>query len=238
MLINQDLCLGCRQCLLVCPMRAIGSAGDQVSINQGLCTECGVCYRAKVCPADAIVANELKWPRVIRAQFSNPLATHRNIKIEGRGTEEMKTNDITGRFGAQEIGVGIELGRPGVGSSFADFERVTKAVARYGVEFATDNPTTHLIDRATGELLPEVADIRYERVTSAIIECKVTKERFAGLYAVLQQVEPEIETVFSLDLIFRDVAAYPDFLGSMGITVRPNAKINVGMAVRRGGEKE
>lgn len=232
MLIVQDNCLGCQQCLLVCPMSAICVTDGQVQIDQVKCTECGVCYRAGVCPAAAIVANELTWPRSIRAQFSNPLSTHRSIKIEGRGTEEMKTNDITNRFQAHEIGIGIEMGRPGVGTGFADFEKITIALARYGVEFANDNPTTHLIDRQTGELRAEMAAIRGERVTSAIIECKVTKERFGGLLALLRTVAQDIETVFTLDLIFRDVLAAPEIVRQAGLTVRPNAKINVGMAAR------
>jgi len=127
MIIERENCLGCQQCLPVCPMSAIVTVDDQAQIDQDKCTECGVCYRAGVCPAGAIVVNELAWPRAIRAQFSNPLSTHRSIKIEGRGTEEMKTNDITGRFQAGDIGIGIEMGRPGVGASFATTSWAEKA---------------------------------------------------------------------------------------------------------------
>jgi hypothetical protein len=67
----------------------------------------------------------------------------------GRGTAEMKTNDVTGRFLEGEVGFGIEMGRPGVSTSFKDVEKVTTVLAGK-VVFESKNPVTSLIDVDTG----------------------------------------------------------------------------------------
>ena len=68
-----------------------------------------------VCPTAAFEPDELAWPRVVRRAFSDPRVPHESTGIEGRGTEEVKTNDVTGRVGLGEVGFTIEFGRPGVG---------------------------------------------------------------------------------------------------------------------------
>ncbi len=87
---------------------------------------------AWACPVDAINQQKLEWPRSLRSAFSNPQTEHKSRDM-GRGTEEMKTNEITHRFREGEVGVAVELGRPLVGTSFRDVERVTTAVARLGI---------------------------------------------------------------------------------------------------------
>src|SRR5688500_5965168 len=68
-----------------------------------------------VCPTAAFEPDELTWPRVVRRAFSDPRVPHESTGVEGRGTEEVKTNDVTGRVGPGDVGFTIELGRPGVG---------------------------------------------------------------------------------------------------------------------------
>lgn len=229
MFIDKDKCSGCRQCIPFCPMEAICADG-KAFINPDRCTECGVCFRAGVCAKGAIIQDQLQWPRAIRAQFSNVLFVHKDIPIEGRGTEEMKTNDVTNRFGEDEVGIGIELGRPGVGTNFDDLEKITTTLAGLNTRFAQDNPTTHLIDVKTGKLLEEMECVRWEFVTSAIVECIIKKEDLKDLMAELRKTAEGINTVFSLDLIFKDTKNYKSVVDDLGIEVRPNAKVNVGMA--------
>ena len=50
-----------------------------------------------VCPTAAFEPDELTWPRVVRRAFSDPRVPHESTGVEGRGTEEVKTNDISGR---------------------------------------------------------------------------------------------------------------------------------------------
>ena len=47
-----------------------------------------------VCPTAAFEPDELTWPRVVRRAFSDPRVPHESTGVEGRGTEEVKTNDI------------------------------------------------------------------------------------------------------------------------------------------------
>ncbi len=68
-----------------------------------------------VCPTTAFEPDQLEWPRVVRRAFSDPRVPHESTGVSGRGTEEVKTNDVTDRVGiARQVGFTIELGRPGI----------------------------------------------------------------------------------------------------------------------------
>ena len=232
MRISTDLCIACELCLPYCPMGAI-FVNDEGSaqIDRDECVECGVCVRSAGCPVDAFVEEELGWPRSVRAAFSNPLAEHRETRIPGRGTEEMKTNEVTGRFKSGEVGIAIELGRPGTGARFRDVEKVTQAVAKLGVELEPQNPLTFLItDSTTGRIDEDVLD---EKVLSAIVEFSIPLPQLARALTELQKVAHEIETVFSLNLIAK---VEPDgsvpavsVVRDLGIPLSVNGKNNVGL---------
>jgi Pyruvate/2-oxoacid:ferredoxin oxidoreductase delta subunit len=236
MLIDKEKCIGCAECHPYCPVgaiRAVEWEGRSVSeINQVECVECGCCYeRSGVCPVEAITMPKLEWPRCLREYFSNPNVKHPSTTGHGRGTEEMKTNDVTGRFTRGEAGVALELGRPGVGTSFRDLETVAMAIARLGVEFESQNPVAELMaDPKTGKFDERVLD---ERVLSAILELKIPIEKLQEVLAAVQDVSTKINTAFSLDLISR---VDPDgttpalaITREAGFTPRPNTKTNVGL---------
>ncbi len=147
-------------------------------IDQDVCYECSTCLRAAHCPVDAIAEspNVYDYPRALRRYFSDPSATHAATGIQGRGTEESKTNDVTLRVGPGEVGVAIEIGRPTLGMSILDIQKITRAIARAGVhKIEAHNPIHSMIaDEATGDLKPEMLG---ERVLSAIIEIKVKRDR-------------------------------------------------------------
>lgn len=235
MKIDKDACIGCEACHPYCPVNAIAGVdmeGRWVSdINQDECVECGVCLRAEVCPTDAIRMPELDWPRSIRAHFSNPLTEHPSTKLEGRGTEEMKTNDVTGRFRAGMAGVAVEMGRPGLGTTFRDLQTVCMALAEVGVEFEPENPVTSLItDKKTGKVKDEILS---EKVLSAIVEFSVRNDRLGEALKALKGVAPRIDTVFSLCLISRVDTDGTDPVASIaakaGFVPRPNTKTNMGL---------
>jgi hypothetical protein len=209
----------------------IDRSQKQVFIDQELCVECEVCYRADVCPSGALRRTELTWPRTIRAVFSNPLLVHKETRIPGRGTEEMKTNDVTGRFKQGQIGIAIELGRPGISTSFRDVEKVTKACAAHGVRFEPQNPMTHLLeDPARGTITPEVLD---ERVLSAIVEFEIDQSAALVVLKDLQAVSQEIDTVFSLNAsqLVEPDGSLPmlELLKAEGFNPSPNGKNNMGL---------
>lgn len=97
MVINQEKCVGCGQCIPYCGPRAISFQNNTAYIDLEICVECGNCKFGNVCPRDAIVQQTLVMPRQIRAIFSNAREKSPNTGILGRGTEEMKTNDVTNR---------------------------------------------------------------------------------------------------------------------------------------------
>jgi ferredoxin len=154
-----------------------------------------------VCPTSAIIPQELEWPRTVRRVFSDVLMAHEGTGILGRGTEEVKTNDVTGRLGPGFAGFVVELGRPSIGARFRDIQRVSEALAEAGVIFEEKNPVTGLmIDRARGSIDPEVLD---EKVMSAIIEFRTPLDRTGAVLAILERVAKEIDTVMAIGVAAR-----------------------------------
>ncbi|MEW6662512.1 MAG: DUF362 domain-containing protein [Bacillota bacterium] len=235
MLVNQEKCTGCGLCIPYCPAQAIKLINRKAHIDQEECLECGTCGRLRIvkCPQQALYENPavFKRPRSIRKYFSDPMATHVETKVPGRGTEEVKTNDVTGRVTRGQVGIAIEVGRPSVAASYRDVEKITMALSRYQICYEEKNPLSHLMQDVSQGTFTEEA--KQARVVSAIIEFVIPESQLEEILSTLMQVAKEIDTVFSLDLIarFREDGSIPSFpqLGQIGIQPRPNAKINLGM---------
>jgi hypothetical protein len=149
-----------------------------------------------VCPTAAFVPEELAWPRAVRRAFSDPRVPHESTGVEGRGTEEVKTNDISGRVKVGEVGFTIEFGRPGVGVWFRDIQKMCSALAEAHVSFEKKNPITSLMSDVASGALRE--DIMNEKVLSAIVEIKVPVERTEEIIRLVWRVEKEIGTVVAI----------------------------------------
>jgi len=184
-----------------------------------------------VCPTAAFAPEELTWPRVVRRAFSDPRVPHESTGVEGRGTEEVKTNDVSGRVQTGEVGFTIEFGRPGVGVWIREIQEMSQELARAGVAFEKKNPVTSLMsDVATGTIRD---DILNEKVLSAILEIKVPVERTEEIIRLVWDVEKRLETVVALGVGTRcdpdgeDRTVAP-ILERMGYKLE-RAKTNVGL---------
>src|SRR5260370_30873657 len=140
----------------------IAPAIHRATVNRDECVECYACFNGlrqehlnptlvrvmrkifqairvrfdpepDVCPTAAFEPEELVWPRVVRRAFSDPRVPHESTGIEGRGTEEVKTNDVSGRVNVGEGGVTIELGRPGVGAGMREIQQMCWRLGARGV---------------------------------------------------------------------------------------------------------
>ncbi len=238
MRVDQEKCIGCGQCVSYCPVGAIQLFEDEktlkkkrANIDEDECVECGVCLRAQVCKPQAIYLPDLQWPRVVRRAFSDPMVEHKETGVPGRGTEEMKTNEVTGRFKRGSWGMAVEVGRPGVGARLWELEMIAMALAEKGIVFEPRNPVTFLFENVkTGKLKPE---LRNEKVLSAIIEFEVKPQQLKGVLQRLREISDQVETVFSVDLI-----SFPEeeekgpaikTAREMGFPVYPNGKVNLGL---------
>ncbi len=235
MYIDKELCKSCHKCIPVCPVGAIQAVDKEVHIDYEMCVECAVCLRLGICPEGAIKqVDEIPYPRILRAAFSDPMHRHESTEVLGRGTEEMKTNDVKNEFRRGEIGFSIELGRPVLGAYLRDLDKVTRKVTSMGVTFAEYNPVLALMkDRKTGELKPEVLN---ERVLSAIAEFAVPEDRALDLLdEIVDFIEDELETVATISMISRaDDQGNIELLEKLrerGYNPYPNGKVNIGMAL-------
>ena len=233
MKIDSTKCAGCMECADFCPMDCIAEHEGAARIDEDECVECGVCLRAGVCPNDALYVPEesLRYPRLIRAQFSDPGVPHPVTNQGGRGTEEMKTNDVTGRFRRGEFGMALEFGRPGIGTRMTEIEKVLRVLVGMHVELEENNPVYALLaDPQTGRLKPEV---RHEKVLSAILEFKIRDEQLEDVVRKLKPVLANVDTVVSWGVAtrFAEDGTLPvrARLAALGVPARPNAKINMGM---------
>jgi len=259
--IDKKKCVGCGNCHAVCTMGAIYLDEDGKSVvNQDECVECLTCYRVlrnegyspwfvrairkvlsslrlgylgevDVCPTGALTPPELEWPRTLRAVFSDPTTVHPGTGVPGRGTDEIKSNDVTGRLRRGEVGFVIEMGRPGVGAFFRDIEKVAMALARLKPHFERENPVTQLmVDPETGKMRE---DILNEKVLSAIIEIKTTLERIPEFLQALESIQKEVDTVVSVGIASKCLPdgsiPHEEWVREAGYRFSTNGKTNIGL---------
>jgi len=208
----------------------IDPATNRAIVNQDACVECFACYRGMskeqlnapivrilrgflkllrlrfepepdVCPTSAFAPQELTWPRIVRRAFSDPLVPHESTGVPGRGTEEVKTNDVTNRLKEGEIGFTIEFGRPGVGVFLKEIQIMTKALAVLPVTFEKKNPVYTLLRDPANGIMRE--DILNEKLLSAILELKTTLEHVPEVLSVVKMIAPTLNTIVSIGVATR-----------------------------------
>ena len=233
-IINEVKCTGCRTCKIYCSVEAITYEGKKAFIDPDLCTECYVCVRKNVCPEGAIETIELdSFNKQFQHVISDPVENHGVTGVTGRGTEEVKTNDVTGRVRRGEVGLSIDMGRPGMGVYLRDAEKVAMAAAKAGFKLAPqeETPLAALMDDlSTGKLRDDCLDYR---LLSVIVEGKCKEDRLKDVLLALKGVEREIDTVFSLGLISRvdedGQCRALKCLDELGIPQPHRGKVNVGL---------
>lgn len=239
MKIELESCVGCGACAPYCPVEAIrvhrrdknAQTHAFAEIIYDQCVECAACFRANVCPSDSIIKENLEMPRLIRAFFSDPWFSHPGTDIPGRGTEEMKTNEVTGRIKDGFIGIGLEFGRPGVGCRLKDVEPALEKLAPLGITLEPKNPLTQIISDENPVRIRK--DVRNEKVLSAIVEAVIPIERCQAVFAAVKALAAEVNTVFSVGVICKVAAdgSYPalEQMQKAGLTPSVNGKMNLGL---------
>jgi NAD-dependent dihydropyrimidine dehydrogenase PreA subunit len=233
-LIDEEKCTGCRTCQRYCTVDAILFEDKKCHVDPSLCTECYVCLRMKVCPEEAIYPEEFgNFYKQLQHVLSDPVENHGVTGVTGRGTEEVKTNDVSGRYRKGEVALSIDMGRPGLGVYLRDAEKVAMAAAAVGFELAPpeDTPLAAIMtDLKTGKLHDESLDYR---LLSVIVEGKCKEEKLKDVLEALKVVSQNIDTVFSLGLISRvdenGLCASLSVLDEMGIPQPYRGKVNVGL---------
>jgi len=150
----------------------------------------------------------------------------------------MKTNDVTRRYRPGQVGLTLELGRPGTGAKLGDVEAVTRVLAGLGMRLEPANPLSELVvDRELGLLDPRVVN---ERVLSAVVECAVPAPRLAEVLTRVRRVATALATVMSVGITFvsegEDGSTVQAALSRLGLEASPNGKVNVGLGRRCVGE--
>lgn len=259
--IDKKKCVGCGNCHAICTMGVIYLDEDGKSaINQDECVECYTCYRVcrnegyppwfvralrkvlslfrlgylaevDVCPTGALTPPQLEWPRNLRALFSDPTTVHPGTGVSGRGTDEIKSNDVTGRLQEGDVGLVIEMGRPGIGAHFRDIEKVAMSLAKLKPHFERANPVTQLmVNTETGKMRE---DILNEKVLSAIIEIKTRLDRITEFLHTLEKIQKEVDTVISVGIASRclpdGTIPHEAWVKKGGYPLSFNGKTNIGL---------
>lgn len=260
MQIDEEKCVGCGNCASYCTMGVIRIEDGLAVVNEDECVECNTCHRCcesedlnpkvvralrklfsilnlrydarmDVCPTGALDPPELEWPRSLRRAFSDPTVTHDSTGMAGRGTEEIKTNDITGRIGPGEAGVVIDLGRPGTGVFFHEIDKMTRALAPLRVDFESQNPLTALMTNVQEGRLQD--DVLQEKVLSAIIELKLPMAEVSSVLTTVKTIANEIDTVVSVGVSSKCSGdggiPHESVCIAAGYTPSRNGKTNLGL---------
>lgn len=232
----------------------------KATINHDACVECYACYNGlskehlpprtarfarrwlsklllrfepdpDICPTDAIEPDELSWPRVVRRAFSDPRVPHESTGILGRGTEEVKTNDVSDRVAVGMVGFTIEFGRPGVGVRFHQIQEMSMALAALGVKIQPKNPVTAMMSDVDKGIIRD--DILNEKVLSAILEITVPVERTEEIIRTVWAVEKKIDTIVVMGVGTRcdpdgEERVVAPILEKLGYTLK-RAKTNIGL---------
>jgi hypothetical protein len=213
---------------------AITLCDEVARIDSDICVECWVCYRNHVCPVDCIEPEPLEtYGDVFKHVLSDPTITSKGTGIPGRGTEEAKTNDVTGRFAKDVYGICIDMGRPGVGAYLRDVEKVAMALAAAGVRFASPKETPLagvMSDIRSGKIRDDLLDVH---VMSVIIEGTVKRDGLDSVLEAIKRVEKQIDTVFSLGIVSMlsddDDRPLMETLTRHDIPLPSRGKVNVGL---------
>jgi hypothetical protein len=229
--IDQDTCVECNNCYR--NLRSEGYPSMFVRLIRRVTWANGLVYdhrkKLDVCPTGALLKPELQWPRSVREAFSD-LTIVKPTGMQGRGTEEVKTNEVTGRMKEDEVGFTFDMGRPGLGVRFTEVEKMTTALVEVGVKFEENNPVTQLmVDDRTGKFRD---DVLKERVLSCIIEIKVKAQQVPRVLDVIKELSQTIDTVFSVGIMAPytkgGALTYPSMIRERGLMLSPNGKVNLG----------
>jgi len=121
--------------------------------------------------------------------------------VHGRGTEEVKTNDVTHRVGRGDAGFTVEFGRPTIGVRFWQIQEMTRALARMSITFEKRNPVTSLMtDTGTGDIRQ---DILNEKILSAIVEFKTSLGNVPAILDKIKEVAKQLDTVVAVGVSAR-----------------------------------
>ena len=232
-------------------------------VECGVCLRSAICTYEAFTPLNRKVNNPLEWlrfrfnrkvlkiitrlsprlyrlkkPRSIRRILSDPTVAFPLTNIYGRGTEEVKTNDVTRRYQWGEIGFCIEVGRPGIGATIREIQEFTVELARIGVVFLPANPISWMIKDSNGSLKARYLN---ERVLSAVIEFKIKEVEINKIFDFIRRFDRETKNVFTVGIIspLRTDGTIPivDTIKQQGFHLSSHAKVNLGLG-RRPEQKE
>jgi hypothetical protein len=141
------------------------------------------------------------------------------------------TSDVTGLYQRGETDILVELGRPLLGTTFRDVQKVARSLAHFGLQFPQWNTLSDLITDIDHGTLRH--DILGERTGWIILRLTIPQPTVPHVLQNLREVSMEIDTVFALDMVFlvEENCSMPVLKIAQDAGTEPaiNCKINVGL---------
>ena len=125
------------------------------------------------------------------------------------------------------VAITVDVGRPILGCTMADIEKITTRLAKIGV---FPDPTSAVARLMSNPSIGKLRDgVLGERFYYIVIQCKTEESRLPDVVKALKEAAKEVDTVFSVAVHTRlaDDYSLPDTsaLEELGVEAWPNGKV-------------
>lgn len=154
--VNQEKCVGCGDCVVVCPHNALGLEGDRIVLNRDRCVSCFNCV--EVCPTGALFTygRPVTVDDILREVLKDRLYYQESgggVTISGGEPMSQAAFTIALLKACKKAGIHTCLDTTGIGSEDA-FRKTLPWTDCYLFDYKASDPDLH--QRLAGSPLPAV----------------------------------------------------------------------------------
>jgi hypothetical protein len=165
--------------------------------------------------------------------YRNPGQIGRRGRGQGGGSG-FYLSDLLSKGGLKsgEFAFIITVGRPLLGCTMGDIDKITSSLAKVGVFVEPTSTVGRLMsDSSAGKIRD---DVLAEKFYYLVVQFKTDESKLADAVSAMQQAAKQVDTVFSVAVVVgigadHSIAGLGQF-ESRGVSVRPNGKLHLDLA--------